>query len=94
MIKSKTVNVIDLGDWDELVRTTYGKLYSFQQQDGCQDRGTYDFEVPSRWGVDDFENETLPEEVNGEEMGVSFKAWKDRDPKEHSFEYDWENDMF
>ena len=29
-----------------------------------------------------FENDTIPEIVNGPEMGVSFEAWKSRDPKQ------------
>lgn len=30
----------------------------------------------------DYENATVPEEVNGDEMGVSFAAWLARDPKQ------------
>lgn len=80
MIKVKNVQMIDLYDWDNLVEKTYGRPYSFQQQDGCKDRGTFDLKVPSK--AYDFENDTIPEEVNGEEMGVSFAAWLARDPKQ------------
>lgn len=73
-------NVIDLSDWDDLVIATYNRPYSFQQQDGCQDRGMVHFSVPAR--ADDYENDTVPEEINGEDMGVSFAAWLARDPKE------------
>lgn len=80
MIKYKTKKVISLQDWDDLVVKTYGRPYSFQQQDGCKSRGSYDITVPEKW-VNDYEEETVPEIVNGEEMGVSFKAWLARDPK-------------
>lgn len=80
MIKTQNKQLIADGDWDSLVTNTYGKPYIFQQQDGCQDRGTVHLKVPD--AAYDFENDTLPEEINGEEMGVSFSAWLARDPKE------------
>ena len=73
----KTINV-DV--WDDLIQNTYGKPYSFQQQDGCKDRGVYSVDIDY---VDDFENDTLPYEINGDEMGVSFKAWLDCGSKEY-----------
>lgn len=72
--------IIEMQDWDDLVTETYDKPYSFQQQEGCKDRGVFTFEVPIE--EDDFENDTIEEKVNGEEMGVSFKAWLARDPKQ------------
>lgn len=75
MLKYKLKRVIEVGDWDQLVTETYGKPYSFQQQDGCKSRGVYNFEVPNKWGVEDYENDSIPFEINGEEMGVSFKSW-------------------
>lgn len=79
-MKIKTVQSIDVSDWDELVESTYGRPYNFQQQDDCKDRGIEHITVPD--DPEDFENDTIPEEVNGEEMGVSFKAWLARDPKQ------------
>lgn len=38
MLKYTNKKVISVQDWDELVQETYGKPYSFQQQNGCQDR--------------------------------------------------------
>lgn len=80
-IRTRTETVIDVGDWDQLVIDTYGKIYSFQQQDGCKSRGKervdFGLEEP-----DDYENDTVPEEINGDEMGVSFAAWLARDPEE------------
>lgn len=79
MIKYKTKKVIDVWEFDELVTNTYGKPYKFQQQDGCKSRGNEHITVPCE--PEDYENDTLPENVNDEEMGVSFKAWLERDPK-------------
>ena len=79
-LKFKTKQVIDVGDWDTLVESTYGRPYNFQQQDGCKDRGTFDITIPD--DACDFENDAIPEEVNGEEMGVSFAAWLARDPEQ------------
>ena len=72
--------MISMQDWDDLVEKTYGKIYSFQQQDGCQERGNVYITIPEE--ADEYENETIPEEINGEEMGVSFSAWLARDSKE------------
>lgn len=77
-MKTKSVNVIDVSDWDKLVVDTYGRPYSFQQQDGCKDRGKEYLTVDGQ--PDDYENDTVPEIINGEDMGVSFKAWLERDP--------------
>lgn len=65
-------------DWDDLVTQTYKRPYSFQQQDGCKSRGSVDITVPD--DTYDFENDTVPEVVNHPQMGVSFKAWLERDP--------------
>lgn len=91
MISTRTELVIDVGDWDKLVTETYQRPYSFQQQDGCKDRQRVRLTVPEdAW---DYDNESIPEVVNGDEMGVSFKAWLERDPAQkipnpHSFDYD------
>ena len=74
------VNMISDNDWDELVKKTYNRPYCFQQQDDCKERGTFDLIVPSKY-TGDFERDTIPEIVNHREMGVSFKAWLERDPK-------------
>jgi hypothetical protein len=80
MLQIKKVNQIEANDWDKLVQETYNKPYNFQQQEGCQSRGTREITVPS--DSYDYENETVPEIINGEEMGVKFSAWLARDPKE------------
>ena len=79
-LKTTSINMINLDDWDRLVVKTYGKIYNFQQQDDCKGRGLVYLTVPC--DDFDFENDTVPEVINGTEMGVSFKAWLARDPKE------------
>jgi hypothetical protein len=88
----KTVQMIEVDDWDALVVKTYGRPYSFQQQDGCKPRGTFNLCVPEEAAEEyDYENDIIPEEVNGNEMGVSFKAWLARDPNQKlATEDEWE----
>lgn len=76
----KQVTMIECGEWDDLVEKTYDRPYCFQQQDDCKCRGTHKLTVPSPG--EDYENDTVPEEINHPEMGVSFKAWLSRDPKQ------------
>jgi hypothetical protein len=96
-MKIKTVKQIDVDDWDKLVEDTYGKPYSFQQQDGCKSRGVEYINTHDDY-LEDFEDTELPFEVNGEEMGVSFETWLNTDPKETAKKfnpnYTWENNLF
>lgn len=78
MLKFETVKMVDCHELDMLVRETYKRPYTFQQQYGCQPRGVVHFTVPDH--AEDFENDTVEETVNGPEEGVSFKAWLERDP--------------
>ena len=89
-MKIRTEQVIDFEDWNEFVSKTYGRQYNFQQQDDCKDRGSYIIKVPVV-NPDDFENESVPEIVNGDVKGVSFKAWLERDPSmnQSTFTEDW-----
>ena len=83
-MKSKSVTVIDCQEWDELVETTYGRPYCFQQQDGCRHRGIEYFSIPDEWLEYD-ENDypdSVPEIVNHEKMCVKFSSWLARDPKQ------------
>ncbi len=80
MLNIKTQKVIDLQEWDHLVESTYGRPYSFQQQDNCKERQKVEIEVPSDpW---DYPNDTVPEIVNHPDRGVSFKSWLERDPNQ------------
>lgn len=91
MLKIKETKVIDIRDWDDLVTKTYNKPYSFQQQDDCKERGVHYLTVPAV--AEDYDNDTLPEVVNHNEMGVSFKAWLARDPKQKlNSDDDWDRE--
>ena len=81
-----TIKTIDCCELDATVVETYGRPYCFQQQDGCKSRGIEVVYVPSD-GYD-FENNAVPEVVNGPERGVSFRAWLERDPAQPLFDRD------
>lgn len=103
MIKFETRQVINVSDFDDLVTKTYRKPYKFQQQEGCQERGNFFLIVPNNDAFD-FERNTIPEEINGKVMGVSFAAWLARSPhdwngkREHStrpyLEMFWERNFY
>lgn len=81
MIKFTNIQMVEVSDWDHLVEQTYGRPYAFQQQDGCKDRGTFNLTVP--YGTndnDEYENDTISEDDEDDEMGVSFKAWLAKTP--------------
>jgi len=100
MLQSKSIKMIEVSDWDKLVKDTYGKVYSFQQQDDCKERGVFRFSVP----VDKYEMEEqeeymsseIEEKVNGSEMGVKFEKWLERSPEQPLGEdkTQWMIDMF
>lgn len=100
MLKFEAHNFVEDSDFDELVIETYGRPYCFQQQEGCRDRGTERFTIPISGKPYDYEQDQIPEVINGEEMGVSFAAWLARDPKapvkdeEGGGTEDWEIEMF
>lgn len=77
----KKVNMIEVHDWNKLVRETYDRPYDFQQQDGCKSRGIFNISIPDDYTQDDEMHDDIPEVVNGEIMGIKFKKWIDRDPK-------------
>ena len=77
MLNKKTVIAVD--DWNKLIIDTYGKPYNFQQQEGCKERGIFSFSVPTY--KEDYQNDTVPEIVNDDEMGVCFKSWLERLPE-------------
>lgn len=79
-MRTEQVTMVEVQEWDKLVEETYKRSYCFQQQDGCKSRGIFTLTVPE--DADDFENPTVPEVVNHDDMGVSFKAWCERDPKQ------------
>lgn len=91
-LKTKTVQLIDDHDWDELVVKTYGKPYCFQQQEDCRERGTFALSVPSEYTDEDQMSDEIPININGSEMGVKFDVWLNR--TEPFFEDELEEDLF
>lgn len=75
MLKTRKIQEISVQDWDDLVEKTYKKPYNFQQQYGCQDRGSFHITVPSDKSCDDEMPIDIPREINGEVMGVKFETW-------------------
>lgn len=77
MLNIKTIKQIDVDDWDDLVVSTYGKPYSFQQQEGCQSRGVVTIWVPGEDAeeIDERMPDKIPFKINGEKMGVKFDVW-------------------
>jgi len=78
ILEYNSAKMITLSNWNTLVKHVYQRPYNFQQQDGCQDRKLYHITIPRL--AEDYENDTVPEVVNSNEIGVSFKAWLERDP--------------
>lgn len=76
----RTSIIMDCDELDRLVSNTYGRTYTFQQQDDCKGRGIEHYSVPGT--TSDYEIDTVPENVNDPKMGVSFKAWLERDPNQ------------
>ena len=76
----KNVKQITVQDWDKFVKETYGKPYSFQQQDDCKGRGVETICVPTEY-PEDYEATEIPFEINGEEMGISFETWLNTTPE-------------
>ncbi|KKK78527.1 hypothetical protein LCGC14_2842670 [marine sediment metagenome] len=102
MLEIRNVKMIDVSDWSKLVSETYARPYNFQQQDGCKSRGMFNITIPSDCSEDKDMPDSVPEEINGEEMGVNFKAWLKRDPKEwkganrdeRSFDLYWDRNFY
>jgi hypothetical protein len=93
-LRTRTEKIIDVHDFDKLVQNTYGKQYSYQQQDGCRSRGMYPLCVPNE--SEDIDRDVIPEEINGSEMGVSFSAWLLRDVEKSVGPYkdEWYIELF
>jgi len=96
MIKYESVKVIEDRDWDKLVQETYGKPYSFQQQDDCKPRGVFPLTIPLEDYTDDDNDysEDIPVVVNGPQMGVKFNTWLNKTIDSSLLLRDWEIEMF
>ena len=93
-LEARKVNMISDSEWDEFVKSVYGKPYCFQQQDGCKERGVFEFSVPgSTW---DYENNSIESsDSDNDEMGVSFQAWIDTNHLEMPWcEMYWERNFY
>jgi len=89
-MKIHTIKVIPVSEWDKLVTETYGKPYSFQQQDGCRPREMFEISVP-----DICEYETphaeIPEDWAGNIMCVDFEVWLKTDPETQKARNGWDD---
>lgn len=102
MIIMRNVKMIECWDWDKLISDTYKRPYSFQQQEDCKPRGTFEITIPSDYTEDEEMNDVIPEIVNGDKMGVKFKVWLERDPKQkipnqsqgYELELFWERNFY
>jgi hypothetical protein len=81
-MKVRTEKVVDVSEWDKLVKETYGRPYCFQQQDGCRDRGIFYLSVPDDDDHDALSHDVIPEIVNHKTKCVKFAVWLARDPKQ------------
>jgi len=92
----KNIKQIEVQDWNDLVVKTYGRPYHFQQQEGCKDKGIFHLIIPTVGDTDYEMNDSIPEEINGEIMGVKFDVWLARDPKQpiKNQTADYELDLF
>lgn len=82
-LKYANRKVIDGYDWNRLVIKTYGKPYALQQQEGGMENNTFfELSIPCEFTNDENMHEEIPEDINGENMGVKFKTWLARDPKQ------------
>lgn len=100
MIKFKNVKMIQVDDWDKLVKETYQRPYNFQQQDGCQSRGIVNITIPDEHYDSDM-NDEIPEMINSDIMGVKFEKWLERDPNQsvagqtnYTIELWWERNFY
>jgi hypothetical protein len=94
MLKVSNKKLIDIHDWNDLVRKTYGKIYNFQQQRGCQPRGLFHIPIPSDYTEDEEMNDDVTIVVNGGKKGIKFEKWLEKDSKIHNFKNEWENELF
>lgn len=78
-LNTTSVIMVWSNDWDDFVTEVYGKPYCFQQQDGCRSRGTIPLNVTGKEYTSHFPD-TIPYEINGDKMGVSFKTWLNTSP--------------
>lgn len=89
----KKVTLISEQKWSALVRRTYNRKYDLQQQDGCMPRGIVKLTIPCKYTNDEEMHDSIPYKINGKEMGVKFKTWLERDPKDGEALF-WERNFY
>ena len=93
MLKYTLIKQIDDSNLTKVVQKEYGKPYCFQQQDGCQPRGTIHLSVPA-FTYDREEFNSITEAIKEDAYGVSFEDWLAADPNDPIFgEEVWEREM-
>lgn len=76
--QNNAVQIIELNDWNDLVQRVYGKIYNYQQQHGCQERGTLRLTIPSSFTFNDDFHDNI-KDLDGD-MGIKFNIWLNQDP--------------
>lgn len=79
-LKYTNPNFVELNDWNSLITSVYGRPYDLQQQEDCMERGNIRISIPDEDTEDEEMYESIPEVVNGDEIGVKFNVWLERDP--------------
>jgi hypothetical protein len=93
MLKYTLIKQIDDSNLTKVVQKEYGKPYCFQQQDGCQPRGTRHMSG-SGFTYDCEEFNSITEAIKEDAYGVSFEDWLAADPNDPIFgEEVWEREM-
>ena len=103
MLKSSTTKIVELHDWDQLVKETYNRPYSLQQQDGCMERQTIFLTIPDfeeekfvKEHLSKYIHDDIPEEINGNTMEVTLESWLKRDPslRTENIKSNFDNQLF
>ena len=83
-MKITEIKLIELAEFDSLVKETYKKPYSLQQQEGGMERHLLRIAVP----VEE------PEDHQDGDMGVSFETWLNTSLETFPFEYEYQMEFF
>lgn len=93
-MKTRTVQVIEVDDWNKLVTETYGRPYNLQDQDTYFNNGVcLPLSVPELETNDNEADDDVPEKL-GEGGMVKLATWLARDPQTPEFPYSWERELW
>lgn len=103
-LKVENLKCIRVENWDSFIAEVYGndKHYSFQQQNGCMERGIVEFDVDEfieyeeAEDFDDANDTDIDYSLNGETYAISLELWLTTKPENTRkyFKSDFENDLF